>query len=133
MSKKDFTGGLNSLLGDETAPIENLANAKKEKRLSLKKVEPYKKERQLNKSLAKWQQLEKVNVLMTAEQKEFLDKSAKRIMKNRNSKKNSERITTNTIIRSLIEVLKESGAEINASNITNEKDLTRELSELLSC
>jgi len=58
-------------------------------------------------SLPKWQSLDKVTALLTTEQKEGLDRVAKKIMKyrSRNLKGNEskERITANTLIRGLIE------------------------------
>lgn len=55
----------------------------------------------------RYQQLDKVTVLMTAEQKKGLDSVAKRIMKNRatatKGNADKERITANTLMRALID------------------------------
>lgn len=54
----------------------------------------------------KWLMLDKVTVLLTTEQKEGLDRVAKKIMKNRSKelkgKEDKERITANTLIRALV-------------------------------
>ncbi len=56
---------------------------------------------------AKWQTLDKVTVLLTTEQKEGLDRVAKKLMKYRSKdlkgNESKERITANTLMRALIE------------------------------
>ncbi len=58
-------------------------------------------------ALPKWQSLDKVTALLTPEQKEGLDRIAKKIMKHRSrdlkGNDSKERITANTLIRALIE------------------------------
>lgn len=58
-------------------------------------------------SKAKWEQFDKVTTLLTSEQKEGLDRIAKKLMKYRSKelkgKDNKERITANMLIRALIE------------------------------
>lgn len=58
-------------------------------------------------ALPKWQSLDKVTALLTTEQKEGLDRVAKKIMKYRSrdlkGNDSKERITANTLIRGLIE------------------------------
>lgn len=56
-------------------------------------------------SIAKFMTFDKVTALLPAEQKEQLDRIARRMMKQRThaaKKGNSERITTNTVLRALI-------------------------------
>jgi Zn-dependent oligopeptidase len=58
-------------------------------------------------SKAKWHEFDKVTALLTTEQKEGLDRVARKLMKHRSkflkNKSDSERITANTIIRALID------------------------------
>jgi hypothetical protein len=51
---------------------------------------------------AKWQTFDKISVLLTPEQKEGLDRLARKLMKSR-PKGAGERITANMLVRSLIE------------------------------
>lgn len=61
------------------------------------------------KTLAKWQTLDRVTVFLSQQQKEELDRIAKKIMKYRAKagfgKKERERITANTLIRALVDAL----------------------------
>ena len=67
---------------------------------------------------------------MTESQKNFIDSMAKIVMKNRITNKNSERITANTIIRSILEVLQDKDIHAFLSNIHSEKELVKSFEEL---
>jgi hypothetical protein len=74
----------------------------------------------------KWQTLEKVSVLLSAEQKEGLDKIAKRIMRSRSEatkgNQDKERITANTLMRVLIDAFLEREKDLPMKIITNEDE-----------
>lgn len=76
-------------------------------------------------SKPKWQSLDKVTVLLSAEQKEGLDRVAKRIMKFRSDatkgSQDKERITANTLMRVLIDVFLEKENQLPMEVITNEE------------
>lgn len=75
----------------------------------------------------KWQQLEKVTVLLTEEQKAGLDRLAKKIMRYRspNKQKNSnrERITTNTLLRALVDNFLSHSEQMEMQVMETEKDV----------
>lgn len=79
----------------------------------------------------KYLNFDRVTVLMLYEQKKLLDYCADRFMENRIPNENSERITTNTIIRCLIKILNKNQNNINFSNIHNEDELFIELENLI--
>lgn len=62
---------------------------------------------------AKWQTLDRVTVLLTFQQKEGLDRIARQLMRGRSrnslhkEKKDRERITANTLMRALVDILLE--------------------------
>jgi hypothetical protein len=78
-------------------------------------------------SKAKWQQLDKVTVLLTTEQKEGLDRVAKKLMKFRSNQlkgiEEKERITANTILRSLIDNFLEQEDVLQLETLTSEKEV----------
>lgn len=73
----------------------------------------------------KWQRLDKVTVLLSEEQKSGLDAVAKKLMRHRaNALKGieeKERITTNTLIRALIDNFLENEPELKV--LTSEEDV----------
>lgn len=81
----------------------------------------------IKESKAKWQQLDKVTVLLTTEQKEGLDRVAKKLMKFRSNQlkgiEEKERITANTILRSLIDNFLEQEDVLQLETLTSEKDV----------
>lgn len=87
-------------------------------------------------SLAKWQNFDKVTVLLTSEQKDGLDKIAKSIMKYRvksgTSTADRERITANTIVRALIDNLLENKSRLTQEIINNEKEVHKWLSQIFA-
>ncbi len=116
MSKKSFKTemqGIDGLLGDEKAEGTS-ATSQKESR---------------NRG-SKWQEFAKVNTLLKCEQKDFLDKLSKQAMRSRKSGKGKERITANTFLRCLIDVLKERAGKVNLTDIADEKELRKRLSEI---
>ncbi|MGA7076623.1 MAG: hypothetical protein WBZ42_08805 [Halobacteriota archaeon] len=78
----------------------------------------------------KYQQLDvKLYVLLRDDQLEFLAKLTREIMKNRTSEYKTERITKNTILRALIDNLKE--LEFDVRNIADEAELVKRISDAI--
>jgi hypothetical protein len=77
----------------------------------------------IDENKTKYSQLDKVTVLLKTRHKMFLDALSKQIMKKRVPKKDSERITANTLIRCLIEYLEINHKHVDWSNIHNENEL----------
>lgn len=84
----------------------------------------------------KWQSFDKVTALLTTEQKEGLDRVAKKIMKFRSKElkghESKERITANTLIRSLIDLFLEKEADSNMKILADEeavKEWVKEISD----
>jgi len=126
MTKKSFSGGLNSLL-EPKASLENEETADSvEKKKTPRINRPIKK--------PKWKELEKVNVLMSDDQKDFLDDMSRRIMRSRSkgNKEGRERITSNTILRVLIDLLKDERKAFDYQDIENESSLKKRVTSLLS-
>ena len=75
----------------------------------------------------KWQTLDKVTVLLTTEQKEGLDRVARKLMKYRSNelkgRDDKERITANTLIRGLVEVFLQSERSIQLETLSSEDDV----------
>jgi hypothetical protein len=82
---------------------------------------------QQQRRLAKWETLDRVTVLLTEEQKEGLDKLARRLMKFRaketRGNPDKERITSNSIIRALIDIFLEHATDTPLEVISSEEDL----------
>ena len=78
-------------------------------------------------ALPKWQSLDKVTVLLTSEQKEGLDRVAKKLMKYRSrdlkGDENKERITANVLIRALVENFLSKEESIPMEVLSTEKDV----------
>jgi hypothetical protein len=78
--------------------------------------------------LPKYQRLDvKLYVLLRDDQLEYLARLTRQIMKNRTSDYKIERITKNTIIRALIDNLKE--LELDVRNIPNETELAKRIAD----
>lgn len=75
---------------------------------------------------ARWKELDKVTVLLETEQKEALDRISKSIMKYRSNalkgNDNKERITTNTLIRALIDNFIQIADKIEMDIISSEEE-----------
>jgi hypothetical protein len=93
-------------------------------------VEPGPTPRKKRISKAKWQGLLKVNVLLDDEQKDLLDSLAHQVMRNRSN--GSERITANTFLRCLTDLLKSRATSLDLDNVADEDDLRKRLSNLLT-
>jgi hypothetical protein len=79
-------------------------------------------------AVPKYQQLDdRLNVLLTSNQVAVLRDFAKRVLNNRGKEFRKERITKNTVIRALIDLLPNLTQEINIKNIVDEKDLFERL------
>lgn len=78
-------------------------------------------------ALPKWQTFDKVTTLLTSDQKEGLDRIAKKLMKYRSKQlkglDNKERITANTLIRSLIDNFLELEDSLHFETLTSEKEV----------
>ena len=86
-------------------------------------------------STPKWQSLDKVTVLMTADQKEGLDRIAKKLMKHRSKvlkgKDDKERITANTIMRAIIENFLKHENMMELEVLTTEDDVNAWIEKLM--
>lgn len=84
--------------------------------------------------LPKWKTLEKVTVLITSEQKDAVDDLARQIMRFRSQVKKTvgekERITSNTIIRALLDNFIAHVSSLAIESIPNEKALKKLLGSL---
>ena len=84
---------------------------------------------------AKWERLDRVTVLFTASQKEGLDRLSKRIMKSRPKKsaneETRERITANTLMRALSDILLEAESFAQIPIINTEEDVKNWMRALL--
>jgi putative protein kinase ArgK-like GTPase of G3E family len=82
----------------------------------------------------KWQNLDKVTVLLSTEQKEGLDRLAKKIMKYRSSitkgNLDKERITANTLIRVLVDVFLERENQLEMEVIADEEAVCKWIEKL---
>lgn len=78
-------------------------------------------------SKAKWETLDSVLTLLRSDQKEGLDKVAKKIMKYRSNvtrgRKDKERITTNTVLRAIIDNFLEFEKNLPLEVLTSEEDV----------
>lgn len=78
-------------------------------------------------SKAKWHSFDKVTALLTTEQKEGLDRVARKIMKFRaielKGKDDKERITANTLIRALIENFLRTEESLKMEVLSSEDDI----------
>jgi hypothetical protein len=90
----------------------------------------YREYKEAQTRVPKYKQLDvKLYVLLRDEQLEFLAKLTRDIMKNRTSEYKTERITKNTILRALIDNLKE--LELDVRNIPDEAELAKQISEAI--
>lgn len=72
----------------------------------------------------------KLSLLLRENQLGFLEKLTREIMTSRDSGNKKERITKNTIIRTLIDALKD--LDINKTNIPNETELLKRIREKIN-
>ncbi|MBA7492130.1 hypothetical protein ES702_02679 [subsurface metagenome] len=72
----------------------------------------------------------KLSVLFRENQVAFLEKLTREIMTNRDSGNKKERITKNTIIRTLIDILKD--LDIDKTNIPDETELLKRIREKIN-
>lgn len=72
----------------------------------------------------------KLSVLLREDQLSFLEKLIREIMTNRNKTNRKERITKNTIIRSLIDVLR--NLEVDKTNIADEAELLKRIRQRIN-
>lgn len=72
----------------------------------------------------------KLSILLRENQLNFLEKLTREIMTSRNSANKKERITKNTIIRTLIDALKD--LDINKTNIPDETELFKRVREKIN-
>ena len=125
MGKKSFSRGVDSLFN----PIDKPQKKKTIKPQIKKTTEKFK-----GSDTPKWEKLWKVGTLLERNQKSFLDNLALKIMSNRARCKSNdkERITTNTILRSLVRVLELHEDKLETDNIKNEDELTERLKKILT-
>lgn len=72
----------------------------------------------------------KLTIRMTENQLSFLSSLEREIMKNRSSKNKKERITKNSIIRTLINAFEANISSFNPSEIPDEKELEKRISSI---
>ncbi len=73
----------------------------------------------------------KLTIRLNEDQLDFLTNLEREIMKKRSSKNKKERITKNSIIRSLINAFESNGASFNSSEIPDEKELEKRINSIL--
>jgi len=84
------------------------------------------------KSLPKYKTFDvKLTIRLDENQLDFLTALEREIMKKRSSKNKKERITKNSIIRSLINAFENNGAGFNSSEIPDEKELEKRINSIL--
>lgn len=84
------------------------------------------------KSLPKYETFDvKLTIRLNENQLDFLTTLEREIMKKRSSKNKKERITKNSIIRSLINAFENNGAGFNSSEIPDEKELEKRINSIL--
>jgi hypothetical protein len=89
---------------------------------------PYRAYKEAQTRVPKYQQLDvKLYVLLRDDQLEFLARLTREIMKNRTSEYKIERITKNTVLRALIDNLKE--LDLDVRDIPDEGELTKRISD----
>lgn len=137
MAGIDTTATKNSLFGGlkaEVKPLEVISELKQapEEKLILvkrKELDPKIKNEQVKKNNPKWLSLDKVTVLLTTDQKDGLDRVAKKIMKRRSKQlkvsDNKERITTNTLIRALVNHFLEIEESFESEVLLSEQDVQK--------
>jgi hypothetical protein len=94
------------------------------------------KNEEASQKTAKWQQFDKITALLTAEQKEGLDRVAKKLMKYRGrllkKKSESERITANTLLRALVYNFLQIEDSMELDVLTSENDVCAWVSRVLN-
>ena len=108
--------------------VSDTSQAKEEEKETSELQESQTSELQMMRSLevSKFQTIDvKLSVLLTSDQLEYLDGMVKEIMRSRDPAYKKERITKNTIVRCLVEVLKE--VNLDTKNIPDEEELLRRL------
>jgi len=84
------------------------------------------------KSLPKYETFDvKLTIRLNENQLDFLTALEREIMKKRSSKNRKERITKNSIIRSLLNSFKNNGSGFNSSEIPDEKELEKRINSIL--
>ena len=73
----------------------------------------------------------KLTIRLNEDQLDFLTNLEREIMKKRSSKNKKERITKNSIIRSLINTFEKNGLAFNSSEIPDEKELEKRINSIL--
>lgn len=90
----------------------------------------YREYREAQTRIPKYQQLDvKLYVLLRDDQLEFLARITREIMKNRTSEYKIERITKNTILRALIDNLKE--LDLDVQNVSDENELAKRIADAI--
>ena len=80
------------------------------------------------KSLPKFETFDvKLTIRLNEDQLDFLTALEREIMKKRSGKNKKERITKNSIIRSLISTFEKNGAGFESSEISDEKELEKRI------
>ena len=96
---------------------------KLEEKFSFRKTEPSE-----NTTKPKFESYEvKLTIRLNEEQLDFLTNLEREIMKRRSKDNKKERITKNSIIRSMLNVFSEYGFDFNKSEIPDEDELTKRI------
>ena len=78
-------------------------------------------------SVPKWKTLEKVTVLLTNQQRDAIEDTARQIMRHRSQgdvkSEERERVTANTVVRALIDNFIERSSSLKMESITNEEEV----------
>jgi hypothetical protein len=125
------TGDREQIQGEETFELETIIQGldiHPEEEAFLEADPLYREYREAQ--LPKYQRLDvKLYVLLRDDQLEFLARLTREIMKNRTSAYKKERITKNTIIRALVDNLKE--LKLDVRNIPDEIELTKRIADVI--
>ena len=109
-------------------PLSWISEKEKNKSIKIEDIVA-KKEK---KTLAKFETYDvKLTIRLDEDQLDFLTDLEREIMKKRSSKNRKERITKNSIIRSLINAFQGHGAGFNSAEIPDEKELQKRINSIL--
>jgi hypothetical protein len=92
-----------------------------------KKQQTPKENKFASSELPKWRTFEKVTVLLSSEQKDAIDELSKKFMRYRSQQASTpesrERITANSIFRSLLSIFIEKSKSLDMTAVQNEEEL----------
>jgi hypothetical protein len=100
---------------------------KKSQTLEVQKQPTPKENKFASSELPKWKTFEKVTVLLSSKQKDAIDELSKKLMRYRSQKgsmpESRERITANSIFRSIVDIFIEKSDALDMTAVQNEEEL----------